>query len=127
MNPKKTSGSPAVETACPKTCSSLARLASPARTFRHSQNARVNLQEGPKQAAEALRTFPSISSAPLRRSSATSSPWGRGLGEGVLPFPRQALLQIKNRKFEIVNVYSTPDFPTQNEFPRLNFNMKGTL
>src|SRR3954452_10176896 len=120
-------GSLAVETACPKTCSSLAPLASPARTFRHSKNARVNLHQQPKWAAEALRTFPSISSAPLRRSSATSSPWGRGLGEGVLPFPRQPLLQIKNRKFEIVNVYSTPDFPTQNEFPRLNFNMKGIL
>jgi hypothetical protein len=63
MNQYTCIGSLAVETACPKICSSLAPLASPAmahaaRIFRHSKSARVNHQDWSKWAATELCTFP---------------------------------------------------------------------
>ena len=97
MNLKNTSGSLADETACPKTCSSLAYLASPARTFRHSKNAPVNLHRS--TGVLARRNFAYIRIAPFRHNH------GRDIGPvgwafHSYPTSRQSGSDRRNRATE---------------------------
>src|SRR3954467_7828303 len=43
-----------------------------------------------------------------------------GQGEGEQSLAERPLFQIKNRKLKIGNAHSALDFPTRNEFPKLD-------